>query len=175
MKYETQHLEGEEVLAIARAAAAAARTAPKARGIDDILTLVLTGAEKDRLADEVLRIGEEKGIGIFVRDSKNLRGAGAVLLVGVRNKVREVPNCGYCGYPDCTANARAGGVCAMCVTDLGIAVGSAASVAADRRADTRVMFTIGKAALGMGLLPDAAAAFALPFTIAGKNPFFDRK
>ncbi len=174
MKYEAQHMEGEEALAVARAAAAAARTAPKAKGVDQIVTLVLTGPEKDRLADETLKIGEEKNIPFFVRDAKNLRAAAAVLLVGVKNKARGVPNCGYCGYPDCAANTTAGGVCAMCVADLGIALGSAASLAADRRADTRIMFSIGKAALGMGLLPDAAAAFALPVSFSGKSPFFDR-
>jgi uncharacterized ferredoxin-like protein len=174
MMYDSKQLETEGALEIARLAAVAARTAPKARGTDDILTLALTGEDKDRVADEIGRIGEEKNIAFFIRDAKNVRSAAAVLVVGVRNKQRGVPNCGFCGYPDCGANKAANGVCAMCTMDLGIALGSAAAVLADHRVDNRMMFTIGKAALSLGLLPEAHSAYGLPLSVAGKNPFFDR-
>jgi uncharacterized ferredoxin-like protein len=174
MTYESKQLEIEGALEIIRLAAVAARTAPKAKGTDEILTLALTGEDKDRLADEIQKIGEEKNIAFFVRDAKNVRSAAGVLVVGVKNKQRGVPNCGYCGYPDCAANKAANGVCAMCTLDLGIALGSAAAVAADHRADNRMMFTIGKAALSLGLLPEAHSACGIPFSVGGKNPFFDR-
>ena len=159
----------------ARAMAVAARTAPKARGVDEIVTLLVTGDEIQRLADEMLRVGEEKQIAFFSRDSANIRTVQAVLIVGVRNKARAVPNCGNCGHADCTANTKAGGVCALCVVDLGIALGSAVSVAANSRVDTRIMFTIGKAALALGLFDDVHQAYGLPLSVLGKSPFFDRK
>ncbi len=174
MTYQTTEMETQGVMDALRAMAVAARTAPKGRGVDEILTRAFDGEEKDKLADEMQRIGEEKGIAFFVRDAKNVRAASAVLVVGVRNKTRGVPNCGNCGYPDCAANAKAGGVCALCTVDLGIALGSAASVAADHRVDSRVMFTIGKAALALGLLPEAHTAYGFPLSATGKSPYFDR-
>jgi len=123
----------------------------------------------------MLRVGEEQGIAFFVRDSKNLRAVPAALIVGFRNKPRGVPGCGNCGHADCAANTKAGGVCALGITDLGIALGSAAALAADRRVDTRVMFTIGKAAIGLGLLPGVHSAFGLPLSVTSKSPFFDRQ
>jgi len=37
------------------------------------------------------------------------------------------------------------------------------------------MFTVGKAALSLGLLPEAHTAYGLPLSASGKSPFFDRK
>ena len=49
-------------------------------------------------------------------------------------------------------------------------------MAADRRVDTRIMYTAGCAALALGLLgADVKIAYAIPLSISGKNPFFDRK
>lgn len=174
MKYESNIMEIEGILNVARLASLAARTAPKARGVDEIVTLTLTGEEKDKVAEEMRKIGEEKNLQFFIRDSNNLRTAQAVLILGVRNKQRGVPNCGYCGYPDCAANREADGVCALCTMDLGIALGSAAGVAADNRADTRIMFSVGKAAMNLGLLPETRNACGLPLSASGKSPFFDR-
>jgi len=175
MKYDQDLLETDALMATARAMAVAARTAPKARGVDEIVTLLVTGEEIGKLADEMLRVGEEKNIMFFSRDSLNIRNVKTVLIVGVRNKPRAVPNCGYCGHADCAANTKVDGVCALCIVDLGIALGSAVSVAADHRVDTRVMFTIGKAALTLGFLEGVYQAYGLPLSATGKSPFFDRK
>lgn len=174
MRYESAQMENEGIMEAARRICIAARTAPKARGLDEIETLVLTGAEKDRVTDEMKRIGEEKNIGFFVRDAANVASCSAVVLVATRNKQRGIPNCGYCGFADCGENKAKGGVCALCSHDLGIALGSAAGIAADLRIDTRIMFSFGKAALALGLLPDAAQAFGIPLSVSGKSPFFDR-
>lgn len=61
MRYESRDLEERSVLATAAKMCAAARTAPKARGIDRIETLVLTGEEKDKLADKMEEIFEATG------------------------------------------------------------------------------------------------------------------
>jgi len=57
MKYSEKQMEEKAVMGTASRMCAAARTAPKARGIDNILTLVLSGAEKDALADKMDEIG----------------------------------------------------------------------------------------------------------------------
>jgi uncharacterized ferredoxin-like protein len=58
--------------------------------------------------------------------------------------------------------------------DLGIALGSAVSVAADLRIDNRMMFTVGKAASALELLGEHKMIIAIPLAVEGKSPFFDR-
>ncbi|HOL01130.1 MAG TPA: ferredoxin domain-containing protein, partial [Paludibacteraceae bacterium] len=57
---------------------------------------------------------------------------------------------------------------------VGIAIGSACSVAADRRVDTRVMFSVGRVAQEMELLPGCTSIYGIPLSCSSKNPFFDR-
>ena len=59
--------------------------------------------------------------------------------------------------------------------DAGIAVGSAAAIAADSRVDSRVMFSVGRAAMALKLLGDATLVLGIPVSVSGKSPFFDRK
>jgi len=57
-----------------------------------------------------------------------------------------------------------------------IAIGSAVSVAADHRVDNRVMYSVGIAAVNIGLLGfDVRIAYGIPLAARGKNIFFDRK
>jgi uncharacterized ferredoxin-like protein len=58
---------------------------------------------------------------------------------------------------------------------MGIAVGSAVALAANLRVDNRVMFSVGKMAKDMDLLPGCSMVLAIPLSISGKSPFFDRK
>ncbi|MDD3489690.1 MAG: ferredoxin domain-containing protein, partial [Paludibacter sp.] len=64
--------------------------------------------------------------------------------------------------------------CAVNTVDVGIAIGSACSVAADHRVDSRVMFSVGRAAIELGLLPDCTSVYGIPVSSSSKNPFFDR-
>jgi len=59
--------------------------------------------------------------------------------------------------------------------DLGIALGSAVSIAADDRVDNRIMYSIGKAAAEMDYNDDSVVWHGVPISISGKNIFFDRK
>ncbi|MDE7092874.1 MAG: ferredoxin domain-containing protein, partial [Muribaculaceae bacterium] len=66
--------------------------------------------------------------------------------------------------------------CAFNAVDTGIAVGSAVSVAADMRVDTRVMYSIGVAAMNLRLLGENVdLIFGIPLSCSSKNPFFDRQ
>ena len=63
--------------------------------------------------------------------------------------------------------------CAFDDIDLGIAVGSAASIAADRRVDNRVLYTAGIAAMNLKLLGDTVGTIvAIPVTASHRNIFF---
>jgi uncharacterized ferredoxin-like protein len=170
-----QNAEVEALKQVAERMALAARTAPKGRGKDLLAVAVLEGDDLARLADEMRRIGSERGSQTFLRDAENLRGVRVALLVGTRKQTMGLKVCGLCGFGDCAGCEGAGATCVFNPGDLGIALGSAVSVAADCRADNRIMYTIGLAALSLGLLgPDVKIAFGVPLSATGKNPFFDR-
>ena len=70
---------------------------------------------------------------------------------------------------------KAGGVCAFNLSDLGIAVGSAVSLAADNRVDNRVMYSAGRGAVELGLLPDKIrVCYGIPLHATSKSIYFDR-
>lgn len=153
----------------------AARTAPKGKGKDLLTTAVVSGADKEHLQKRMRLIGQRDGVPIFLRDADNLDHAPVVVLLGIRKEPLGLPACGYCGFKDCAAMKKAGGTCSFNTGDLGIALGSAAALAADLRIDNRIMYTAGKAALELGLLGEQVEiAYGIPLAARGKNPFFDR-
>lgn len=154
----------------------AARTAPKARGVDNLEMATLTGEDIPHLADKLDEMSTAPGHAFFARDAANLRQAGAVVLIGSRYVPMGL-NCGWCGFPTCAAKTEQapGAPCAFNTHDLGIAVGSAVSVAANHRADCRVLYSAGVGALALDLLPGCRAVLAIPLSATGKSPFFDRK
>ena len=176
MKIESLRAEEAAVLAAAQAMCAAARTAPKACGIDKLDSAILTGADKGALSAEMRRIAQVDGDAFFIRDAENVDASQVVVLIGAEEKPRGVDRvCSLCGWDGCADCAKHGGKCIMNSVDLGIAVGSAVSVAADLRIDNRIMFTAGKAAASLGLLGDKKLIFGIPLSVSGKSPYFDRK
>lgn len=176
MKIKDTQLENEGILEVARLMCVAARTAPKGRGVDRLVAAVLTGEEKDELADEMRKVGEQTASAdFFIRDAANVKAAGAVVLLGTKLATLGIPACGYCGAENCAANEAKGGICVFNITDLGIALGSAVSVAADNRVDCRIFFSAGRAALNLKHLgEDVKIAFGIPLSVGPKSPFFDR-
>ncbi|SHI44224.1 Uncharacterized protein, contains ferredoxin domain [Malonomonas rubra DSM 5091] len=170
-----QQIENEGLLTAARQICMAARTAPKGKGKDLLVTAIITGEEKDRVSQQMKKIGEEKEIPFFLRDAANVDAVEVMVLLGSRKEPLGIPNCGFCGYEDCAAMFQAGACCSFNVGDLGIAVGSAVSIAADMRIDNRIMFSAGKAVIDLGLLgEDVHIAYGIPLSVTGKSPFFDR-
>jgi len=164
------------VLEIGKQMMIAARTAPKAKGIDNLEAILVSGAELETLAEYMEAGVQRHGRLFFIRDAANIRVAQAVVVLGTRLCTMNL-NCGYCGYPTCEAKIKAGAQypCAFPINDLGIAVGSACATAADMRVDSRVMFSAGEAAMELGWLgPEVKAAFAIPISATSKSPFFDR-
>lgn len=179
MIYNSTEMEKEALFNTAARMCAAARTAPKAKGQDSIVTAMLTKTDKNRLADIMEEIGarlfgEEKAVW-YKRDAANVRSSQAVVLIGARKDYKHIAKCGLCGFADCRACREAGGVCAHLLVDLGIAVSSAVNIAAHDNVDNRIMWSIGKAAAGMEELEKGVCWLGIPLSISGKNIFFDRR
>ena len=175
MIVNSKEIEERTIEKIADVMCVAARTAPKAKGVDNLVTMIVNGQEKAKLSAEMRRIAKESGMQFFERDANGIDRAALVVLLGQKVKPVEVKPCGYCGYTDCAECAQGTGRCAISIGDLGIALGSAVNSAALYHVDNRVMFSIGKAAISIGLFEaDVKVAYGIPLSIAGKNPFFDR-
>lgn len=162
----------ERAMEAARAMMTAARTAPKARGNDMLECAVIDGNDIVRLSDAMKQLHASTGRPVYERDSANILQAECIVLIGVRKSVMGL-NCRHCGFPTCGAKP-AEAPCAMNVTDVGIAIGSACATAADHRVDTRVLFSAAMAAMELDILPGCRQVFAIPVSVASKNPFFDR-
>ena len=167
-------IRNENVVDIAKKMMIAARTAPKGKGVDIIETAIVTGDEAIKeLSEKTRETGNRKGMKFFLRDAENILSAEAVVLIGTHFSNQGL-NCFHCGYATCDEKPEEN-PCALNVIDVGIALGSACSIATDHRVDTRVMFSVGLAAQELGLLGDCRCVFAIPISASSKNPFFDRK
>lgn len=176
MKYESATSERIATLDVAHKMVAAAKTAPKGCGVDKIVAFVLDGDEKNQLSAEMRKLASLPGLDFCTRDANNVDLSHCVVIIGVQNIPLGLDSCGFCGFENCVNSVKSGSLCAFNTTDLGIAIGSAVSVAADNRIDNRVMFSIGKAALSLGLLgEDVTVCFGMPLSTYSKSPFFDRE
>lgn len=156
----------------------AARTAPKARGMDNLEIAVADSEIIRLLSDKMRELGSRLNAPGMIRDAENLENAKAVLLIGTRIKSTGLQErCAFCGYKNCIEKDKyPDQPCVYNTHDLGLAVGSAVSIAADNRTDTRVMYSIGKAAVELKLLGnEVKIAMGIPLSATAKNPFFDRK
>jgi len=168
--------EREGLLHVANLMCMAARTAPKARGIDNIVSIILTDKEKESLAQKMEEFAEKgERSPLFTRDANNIRQAQALVIIGT--KVAPVGlDCGFCGFENCKKCEESHARCAHNSGDLGIALGSAVSVASTNRVDNRVMYSVGWTSVQEKLLgEDVKIALGIPLSASGKNIFFDRK
>jgi uncharacterized ferredoxin-like protein len=160
-----------------------ARTAPKARGQDNLeLAIVTDKDELEMIAQEMERIAERgEAFKFFKRDADNIRNSEALVLISVDFKNPVGVNCGACGYT-CDTITKVerkvldyeGPICAMRLIDLGIAIGSAVAKAKDLCLDNRVMYTVGVAVKRLGLMP-GQVILGIPLSVKEKNIYFDRK
>jgi len=180
----SQKGEKEGIMQAANLMLLSARTAPKSGGVDDILAATVLGEEKDRLAMEMEKIAEERGIEFFRRDAKNVRDSDAVVLIGVVGTRSFGFNCSACGYKNCAEFDKAeeklgqdfvGPNCVFKVLDLGIALSSAVKTASMLNVDNRIMYRVGTAAQRLKQLPKASVIMGIPISARGKSIYFDRK
>lgn len=175
MIYSSEELEHAQAVDIAQKMCVAARTAPKARGLDYLKTAVITSTDKEELAEKMEELAPSDD-SFLIRDAGCIRKSTAVVLIGTTYQRRGLDSlCRLCNYASCSDCAEHGAVCVFDPMDLGIAIGSAVSTAADNRVDTRVMFSAGIAAKALNLLgKDVQNIMAIPVSVSGKSPFFDR-
>jgi len=176
--------EKEAVKTVAGLMAVAARTAPKACGLDSIEIAVVTGKEQEKLAEKMIQIAKETGMVFFRINGDQVKNSDATVLIGVHGTKTVGLNCGACGFAGCEEMAKAGAAakshktdfkgpnCIFKVADLGIAVGSAVKTAAIHNVDNRVMYTAGLAAVKLGLLKGCSLVYGVPLSATGRNIYW---
>ncbi len=156
----------------------AARTAPKTKGEDFVVTKTLEGDELKKLGEGMKTHAEVSGIAGFARDGQNVLDSGAVVLIGIKDAEVADLNCGACGAEACIAintfeGEFKGPHCALRSLDLGIALGSAVKTAGMLNVDNRIMYRAGVVARALDLI-DADFVMGIPLSISGKSIYFDR-
>ncbi len=169
-------LEKEAVLMTAGYMAAAARTAPKTCGIDNIEVFAIDDEKtRELLISKMIEIAKKENRPSLERDANSIAGSHAILAIGVKSNPIGL-NCGFCGHPTCEALKKTKGVCSFNSIDLGIAVSSAVLAAGKFCIDNRIMYSVGRACLELKLFgADVNQALGVPLNVTGKNPYFDRK
>jgi len=164
----------ERLLKVANEMMTAARTAPKGKGFDIIEVALVTEETIEELSVAMLEYSQKTGLKFITRDAENILIAEAIVLIGTRQQIHSL-NCGYCGFVSCAGKNEFPEVpCAINTVDVGIAIGSACSVAADHRVDSRVMFSVGRVAQELGWMPGCTSIYGIPISCSSKSPFFDR-
>lgn len=172
----SKYAELNAIKTVAELMAASIRTAPKGRGIDNIVTKIIRGKNKKQLANKMYQFARRHKNEIFARDGANVENSHLVVLVGTKFTPIGLGVCGLCGFKNCQHLLKEKGLCIFNSLDLGIAIGSAISIANNFHIDNRLMYTIGMAALELNLLgKDVKLIIGIPLSVTGKNIFFDRK
>ncbi len=152
-----------------------ALTAPKAGGKDDVLISCIKDKEQiNSILKQMVEISEHSGFSFYKRDSITCENIDTIILVCAKNFYHNY-NCGYCGYNTCEQCKKSSAYCALTITDCGIALGSLVKLASILGIDNRIMLSIGKAAIELGIVKDVFTAFGVPLYIGSKSIFFDRK
>jgi len=171
-----QDILQHRLLAVAQDMVIAARTAPKGKGVDSLFACIVTREEIPVLRDRMIELYEKTQAPVFRVNGEDIMKAACIVVFGARELSLGLKHCGFCGYANCAEREQSGkGRCAFVVGDLGIAIGSAVALAADRRVDTRIMYSIGYAMIHFKMLPaEVVVAHGIPLSASSKNPFFDR-
>jgi uncharacterized ferredoxin-like protein len=176
--YNEEELRDESILDVAKKMMIAARTAPKGKGIDNMVIALVQRDGIVEIADKMKEMVQSGNApNFFIRDADNILSAPVMILCGTKIKSMNLTPCGMCGFKNCEEKDKhPDHPCAFNTGDLGIAIGSAVSVAMDSRVDNRIMYTVGQAVLQMGSLgKEVRVVYGIPLSGSKKNPFFDRK
>lgn len=169
-----------ELRIVAELMAIAARTAPKTKGEDFVVTRIVEGQDLQTLAQKMAEFGARTGKRNFDRDGRNVANSDLLLLIGIKNASTAGLNCGACGVEICellpvnsVEGEFRGPNCAYRLLDMGIALGSAAKMAGILNADSRIMYRAGVVARELGMI-DADFVMGIPISATGKSIYFDR-
>jgi uncharacterized ferredoxin-like protein len=171
-----EHITQDAVLLVAKLMIAAARTAPKGRGVSTLHTAIILGNDLHPIISKMEHLSVEHSVPSFERDAKNISHCDALVLLGTSIQPLMLKKCGMCGFTNCEEKMQQPRIpCVFNTGDLGIAIGSAVSVAMDHRIDNRIMYTVGQAVQQLGVFPkDVSIIYGIPLKADSKNIFFDR-
>jgi len=172
---EEQSLQ-DAVLDIAKRMVVAARTAPKGKGVSALHSCIVWGGDLHPIIAKMEQMAVEYGVPTFARDAKNIEKSDALVLFGTSIQALMLKKCGMCGFANCEEKIKHPHIpCVFNTGDLGIAIGSAVSIAMDNRIDNRIMYTVGQAVKELGLFPkEVCIIYGIPLKAGSKNIFFDR-
>jgi uncharacterized ferredoxin-like protein len=149
---------------VAKLMVVSAITAPKARGVNNVVVRVLSGKDDlEALARKMEELSQLYG-DFFARDANSVRNSDAVVVIGCK-----IVKIGIKKPEKWVIDADT----ILSLINLGIALGSAVKTASLLNIDNRIMFSVGVAAQEMGLI-DADYAFGIPLSVKPKNIYFDR-
>ncbi|KKL72538.1 hypothetical protein LCGC14_2083880, partial [marine sediment metagenome] len=147
------------------------------RGVDNTVISLVKHEGIKAISDQMKEMVAKYDLPeFFLRDAANILLSPVMLLTGPRIKSMNLVRCGMCGFKNCEEkNKHPEHPCVFNTGDLGIAIGSAVSVAMDNRVDNRIMYSVGQAVIKMGVLgDDVKIVYGIPLSVSSKNPFFDR-
>ncbi|MEM1639759.1 MAG: DUF2148 domain-containing protein [Desulfurococcaceae archaeon] len=152
------------VLRVAELMIVSAKTAPKARGMDNLSMVIIAEREEiEKLARKMEDLASLYG-DFFKRDADTIRKSDAVVLIGCKmiDIGLKKPD-GYKYDPNLVNS----------IVNLGIALGSAVKTASMMNVDNRIMYSVGVAAQELKII-DADIVYGIPLSAKSKNIFFDR-
>ncbi|MBA7516119.1 hypothetical protein ES705_08164 [subsurface metagenome] len=173
-----EEIRKDAIYEVAKQMMIAARTAPKGRGADNMVITCADGEIITAISKRMIELARKNDWpSFFNRDAENILHSPYMILIGTKISPLRLKVCGMCGYENCDEKDKHPDIpCVFNSGDLGIAIGSAVSVAMDHRVDNRIMYTVGQAVKEMKLLDeDVKIIYGIPLSVSGKNPFFDRK
>ena len=99
---ETEIME-DGLLDVAREMIIAAKTAPKGRGIDNMVYAILKDADDiERLSNKMIEMGEKYDQHAFIHNGKTILECKVIVLLGTKIKSLGLKKCGFCGFANCT-------------------------------------------------------------------------
>ena len=154
-----ENFRNECIFDVAKKIAIAARTAPKARGTDNLEIAIIVGEELESIAVAMTEFAERHDVSFFARDAENLRKSDAVVLIGTKVSCLGL-NCGYCGFPTCAEKATHSQVpCFFNANDMGIAIGSEPPIKTE---SSHTSSSMCRACLWSTMVAKSISSFCIP-------------
>jgi uncharacterized ferredoxin-like protein len=180
----------EAVAIAARLLLASATTSPRVGGVGECTTHIFDDAcDIEDLCQQIEEMSEEnKAWEFFKRDAVILRDADAVLIVTSLRSLTDPSdiNCNMCGKLTCEylreeeklpkepGVAFTGPLCSFRANNISYAIDGIVSMARNLGIDYGVYWSLGAAAMRMGILPKATGfALGVGISVTEKSPFRD--
>ena len=85
-----ENIRNENIKDIAKMLMTAARTAPKARGVDNMVLAVATDEAIVDIANKMRQLAVEREMEFFSRDADNIMNSGAIVLFGMKISAKKI-------------------------------------------------------------------------------------